>query len=121
MKLPILRAPTRDARDADHMAIIAIAGGVYFWWGRSGLPAGTLPWITGMSLASIVCGILLWLRIPAVKWLGVLVYVAMFGLGVRSVILDGWNLRQLLGLLLPLICAVWMARIDYSHKFIDDE
>ena len=92
MKPPVLRVPTRDARDADHMAIIAILGGICLWWGRAGLPAATLPWIAGIALASILCGILLWLRVPAIKWLGVLVFVAMSGLGIRRLILDGWSL-----------------------------
>ena len=121
MKPPVLRVPTRDARDADHMAIIALAGGIYLWWGRAGLPAATLPWITGIALASILCGLLLWLRVPAVKWLGVLVFVAISGLSIRRLVLDGWSLGQMLRTLLPLVCAVWMGRIDYSHRFVDED
>ncbi len=103
------------------MAIIAVAGGIYLWWGRAGLPATTLPWITGIALASILCGVLLWLRVPAAKWLGVLVFVALSGLSIRRLILDGWSLGQIVRILLPLVCAVWMGRIDYSHRFADDE
>jgi hypothetical protein len=121
MKPPVLRVPTRDARDADHMAIIAVAGGIYLWWGRTGLSSATAPWIVGIALASILCGVLLWLRVPAIKWLGVLVFVAMCGLGIRRLMLDGWSLGVAVRLVLPLICAVWMGRIDYSQRFVDDE
>jgi len=58
MKPPVLRVPTRGAHDADHMAIIAVAGGIYLWWGRTGLPAATAPWIVGIAVASILCGVL---------------------------------------------------------------
>jgi hypothetical protein len=121
VKPPVLRAPSRDARDADHMALITVAGGIYLWWGRAGLPAATRPWVTGIALASILCGILLWLRVPAIKWLGVLVFVAIAGLSIRHLLLNGWSLGQMLLILLPLVCAVWMGRIDYSHRFVDDE
>ena len=74
-----------------------------------------------MSVASIVCGVLLWLRAPAAKWLGVLVFVAMLGLSVRHLILDGWSFRDGLKLLLRLLCAYWMGRIDYSERFVPEE
>jgi hypothetical protein len=120
MTPPILRLPTRDARDADHIAIIAVAGGVYLWSGRAGLPAPTVPWIASIAVASILCGVLLWLRVPAIKWLGVLVFIAIGSLGIRHLILDGWNLGVAARLILPVICAVWMARIDYKQRFTDD-
>lgn len=103
------------------MAIISIAGGIYLWWGRAGLPAATLSWITGIALASILVGVLLWLRVPTVKWLGVLVFVGISGLSVRRLIHDGWSFGQMLRTLFPLLCAVWMGRIDYSHRFVDDD
>ena len=103
------------------MAIIAIVGGIYLWFGRAGLPAATLPWITGISIASILSGALLWLRVPAAKWLGVLVCVGICGLGVRRLMLDGFSIRAAIGVLVPVIVAVWMARIDYSQKFEDED
>ena len=103
------------------MAIIAVAGGIYLWWGRAGLPAATLPWITAIAVASILCGVLLWLRVPAIKWLGVLVFAAICGLSIRRLVLDGFSLGVALRILLPIACAVWMARIDYAHKFVDDD
>lgn len=121
MKPPVLRVPTRDARDADHMAIIAVLGGIYLWWGRAGLPASTAPWVTGIAIASAICGVLLWLRVPAIKWLGVLVFVAICGLGVRRLALDGFSLGRIVSIVLPAICAVWMGRIDYTHRFVDDD
>ena len=119
MKPPVFRAPTRDARDADHLAIIAVAGGIYLWCGRAGLSASTLPWITGIAVASVLCGILLWLRVPAVKWLGVLVFVTISGLSIRRLVADGFSLGVAVGILLPIVCAIWMARIDYTHKFAE--
>ena len=121
MKEPIFRIPTRDARDADHMAIIAIAGGVYLWLGRAGLPAATLPWVTGIAVASVLCGFLLWLRVPAVKWLGVLVFAAICGLGIRRLVVTGFAFGVAVHILFGIFCAIWMARIDYSHKFFDDD
>ena len=103
------------------MAIIAIAGGIYLWWGRTGLSSATAPWIVGIAVASILYGVLLWLRVPAIKWLGVVVFVAICGLGIRHLMLDGWSLGVAVRLVLPLICAVWMGRIDYSQKFVADE
>ena len=121
MKPPILRLPTRDARDADHMALITVAGGLYCWWGRAALPDATRPWLMAIAAASILCGVLLWLRIPAIKWLGVLVFIAMCGFGVRRFALQGFDMRVALLILLPVVCAIWMAQIDYSHKFADGE
>jgi hypothetical protein len=121
MKPPVFRAPTRDARDADHMAIIAVLGGIYLWWRHAGLPASTAPWVVAIAIASVVCGVLLWLRAPAIKWLGVLVFVAICGLGVRRFVLDGFSLSVTIGIVLPVVCAVWMARIDYAHKFVDED
>ena len=121
MKPPVLRVPSRDARDADHLAIIAVAGGIYLWWGRVGLPAATLPWITGIAVASLLCGVLLWLRVPAVKWLGVVVFAAICGLSIRRLMLDGFSLGVTVRILLPIVCAIWMARIDYAHKYVDDD
>ena len=103
------------------MAIFAIAGGFYFWWGRVGLPAATQVWVSGIAVASILSGILLWLRVPAIKWLGVLVYMAIGVLGIRHAFVDGWSLGAAVGIVLPVVCAVWMGRIDYSHKFVEDE
>jgi|SRR4051812_3307567 hypothetical protein len=117
MKTPIFRVPTRDAHDADHMAIIALGGGIYLWFGRTGLLPTTLPWITTVSALSIISGILLWLRVPGAKWIGALVFIALGCSSVRHAWLHGWTMLTVLYILLPLICTFWMLRINYSHKF----
>lgn len=102
------------------MAIIAVAGGIYLWCERVGLPATTAPWITGAAVASVLTGVLLWLRVPAIKWLGLLVFVAISGLGLRRLLVNGWSFAVIVGILCPVVCAFWMGRIDYSHKFIEE-
>lgn len=119
--LPVLRFPTRHAKDADHFAIVAIVGGFYLWSERVGLPVATFPWICGIAITSAVSGVLLWLRIPHVKWLGVLNFVALGTLGVRRIILDGWNHYSALTVVIALVCAFLVGRIDYSQRFIDDD
>lgn len=120
-KLPFLRFPSRDARDADHMALIALAGGIYLWMGRTGLPAATAPWISGAAVASAITGLLLWLRIPAAKWLGVLVFTILSGLAMRRGIIQGWSFGVAVDIALPIILACLMGRIGYSHKFAEED
>jgi len=103
------------------MALISVLGGIYFLSGRAGLPSDISPWIFGSAVVSVVAGVLLWLRVPHVKWLGVLPYAVILGIFARSLILKGWSVVGCLQLLLPVVCAWLMARIDYAHVFVDED
>jgi len=120
-ELPLLRFPTRHARDADNLALMALLGGVYFLVSRAGIAPNLLPWFIGSGVISIVAGVLLWLRVPHAKWLGVLVFAILFGIFARSLILRGWSIIGCLQLLMPIFCAYWLARIDYDHVFVDED
>jgi hypothetical protein len=120
VKRPVLRIPTRDARDADHMAIILIAGGLYLLRGRSQVSPSIHLAYTAISALLILSGTLLWLRLPAVKWLGALAFLGLALLAIRHGQIKGWSLFVIMNLLLPLLCIFWIIRIDYSHKFDPD-
>jgi hypothetical protein len=100
---------------------MTVAGGAYFLWGRAELPDATRHWLTDMAVVSILCGVLLWLRVPHAKWLGVLVFLGGSGIGVRRLLIEGFSWWILFTALLPLVCVLWMAQIDYSHKYVEDE
>ena len=117
MNPSIFRIPTRDARDADHWAIIMVAGGLYSWFRKDVVAPANLAWITTISILSIISGALLWLRAPAAKWLGAFTFIALSCLDIRSGIQHGWTFSRGLNVLLPLVCAFWIMRINYSHKF----
>jgi len=119
-ELTLLRFPTRHAQDADHMAVLAGAGGVYFLIFQAGIPSNLLPWLNGAGAASIAAGSLLWLRVPHAKWLGVLVFAVHFGLIARGMVLRGWDIFGCLSLFASVVCGYWMAKIDYAHVFVDE-
>ena len=118
-ELAFLRFPTRHARDADWMASIAFFGGIYFLYNRGTTEVS--PWISGCGVISIIAGVLLWLRVPHAKWLGVVAQAVILGVFVRGSIIRGWNIIGCLELFLPVTCAYLMARIDYAHVADDEE
>lgn len=120
-ELPLLRLPTRHARDADGMALMCLLGGIYYLFSLKGIAASLLPWFIGSGVISISAGVLLWLRVPHAKWLGVLVFAIMLGVFARGLILTGWSLLGCLRLLMPIFCAYWLVRIDYEHVFEDED
>ena len=102
------------------MAIIAVAGGLYFLFGSGGVKAALFPLIVSIGVMSIIAGALLWLRVPAAKWLGVLTFAAIIFMGVRHGWVKGWT-GVVLNVLFPLACMFLMARIDYSHRSESDD
>jgi uncharacterized membrane protein (DUF2068 family) len=121
LDLPILRFPTQHARQADHMAVIVFLGGIYFLWNLGGVIAELKPWFAACGVVSIVAGVLLWLRVPHAKWLGVLTGAVLLGIFARSLVLKGFSLFGGLQLLMPVACIYWMARIDYNHVFHEED
>lgn len=120
-ELPLLRFPTRHARDADGMALMCLLGGIYYLLSLEGIASSLLPWFISSGVISIIAGVLLWLRVPHAKWLGVLVFAIMFGVFARGLILTGWSLLGCFQLLMPIFCAYWLVRIDYEHVFVDED
>ncbi len=121
VELPLFRFPTQHARQADHMAVVSVFGGILFLWSLGETASELKPWIAGTGVVSIVAGVLLWLRVRHAKWLGVLVAVMLLGIFVRNVVLNGIGVLGCLKLLMPIACIYWMARIDYNHVFRDHE
>ena len=110
--------PTRDARDADHLAILLFIGGVLAFFKLSGIvESAKLIW-TAMAIISVITAPLLWVRVPHVKWGGAIASVL---LGLSSVV-DSID-KATFGLsdvFLPaatLVIAYWFFVIDYSHRF----
>jgi hypothetical protein len=120
-ELPLVRFPTQHARQADHMAVVLFLGGIYFLWNLSGTSTALKPWLGVCGAVSIVAGVLLWLRVPHAKWIGVLVGAVMLGIFARSLVLNGFSWFGVVQLLLPIACIYWMARIDYNHVFQDED
>lgn len=117
---PLLRAPTRDANDADHLSIILLLGAIYL------LAVGkvpidfTSPWLLVITL-SLITAPSLWMRLPYAKWGGVAVSLVLGYLFVVPLTTQGISIRQ--GFTAVGICAMcyWFFKIDYSHTFPDEE
>lgn len=121
MKLPFFRVPSRDARDADHLALMLVAGGIYFLSGQAGWAAPVYLWMMVTSGVAIVGGLLLWSRMPHAKWFGFLVALSIVALTIRHVFGRGLAVGDILSLVGSGCMAYWFVRIDYTHRFSDSD
>ena len=121
MKLPFFRVPSRDARDADHLALMLVVGGIYVLSGYAGWEAPVYLWMMATSVVAIVGGLLLWSRMPGAKWFGFLVCISIVALATRHVFGRGLAVSNILALVGGGCMAYWFVRIDYCHEFSDSD
>lgn len=107
------RWPTRDDRDADHLAILTFAGGLVGIVLTSTVAAEVRWWWMAACLLGLTVAPLLWLRVPHAKWLA----VAAVGCQAATVSLrsekDSLSLNDYAMIGGLTLIAVWYARIDY--------
>ena len=115
--IPFRHAPTRDANDADHLAIMLLIGAVLSFYRLSTIDESVrIVWMV-MGVVCLISAPLLWMRVPLAKWGGV---TASLLLGVSSIIRSIDSGFSLMTILLPvstLVIAFWFFKIDYSHRF----
>lgn len=120
-RLPALRWPTRDDRDADHLAILALVGGSI---GLCLLPTVVSElrwWWMAACVLGLAAAPLLWLRVPHAKWLavfanGCLAMTIVLRSGEDSLSLNEYAMIGGLALI-----AIWYARVAYnvSSQYVD--
>ena len=110
-----LKVPTRDAHDADHMAISLLIGCVFGVFHQSISQDIVILWYV-MCATGAISAPLLWLRVPFAKWGGAVasimfVYISFYTQppGTFFNTISGY-----ITLLSPVI-VFWFVRIDYSH------
>jgi len=111
-----LRPPTRDANDADHLAIILLIGGVLSFYVK--LRPGELPYAwQALGVVSLIAAPLLWLRVPHAKWVCVLAAGIWCAISVLRVVHEPTIVRHTFPLLGSLLFIYWFIRIDYRSRF----
>ncbi len=116
-RLAVFRWPTRHARDADHLAIVALVGGAFGVCRLRNIAADVWSWWLAASVLSLIGAPLLWLRIPLAKWLTVaatccLAITVFIGNQDGSLSLEECVMFGGIAIL-----AVWYARINYLVRF----
>lgn len=115
-RLPFFHVPTRNARDADHLALMLGIGGVISLVnvGRM-IPETQMLWLA-FAIAAMVSAPLLWIRVPYAKWGGV---VSSLFLGASIIVAargsSGMGMREYILLGALVVIAIWFVRIDYDH------
>ncbi len=114
------RYPTRDANDADHLAIMLLVGGILSFTAKE--PVGYLPhaW-KALGVVSVVTAPLLWMRLPYLKWGGVIAAVILGLIPILRSAYQAIGLRDALPVLGAIVIAYWFSRIDYRHRFTVDD
>ncbi|MFT5104590.1 MAG: hypothetical protein ACI9UA_000205 [Pseudoalteromonas tetraodonis] len=115
--IPFLHIPSRDARDADHMAILLAVGSAVTLIRLGNYSGITQTLWLAMSIIGICTAPLLWIRIPYAKWGGVIAALLLATPLQLRVIGEGPDLHACLLLLTCLVIAYWYGIIDYDHQF----
>lgn len=116
---PLLHIPTRDAKDADHLAIMLLVGGLIGIFQKDIADSHQVVWYS-MSVISLISAPLIWLRVPHAKWGGVLAAL-LLGYTHFLAIPEGafFSTRASFHLVGSLIVAYWYLAINYDHKYSD--
>lgn len=112
------RLPSRDANDADHLAILLLAGGILSFTSKESV--GLLPYAWKvLGSVSVVTAPLLWVRLPHMKWGGVIAAVILGSIPLVRSAHQAMEGRDALGVLGALVIGYWFFRIDYRHRWAD--
>ena len=114
------RYPTRDANDADHLAIMLLVGGILSFTVKESV--GYLPYAwKAIGVVSVVTAPLLWIRLPHMKWGGVMAAVILGLIPILRSAHQAMGLRDSFPVLGAIVIAYWFFRIDYRHRFTADD
>lgn len=114
------RCPTRDANDADHLSILLLIGGIFSFTAKESI--GHLPhaW-TALGVVSVATAPLLWIRLPCAKWGGVIASLILGAIPILRSSNQPITVRDALPILGALVIGYWFFRIDYRHRFDEDQ
>lgn len=94
-----------------------LAGGILSFTAKES--AGYLPYAwKALGAVSVVTAPLLWIRLPCMKWGGVIAAVILGLIPVLRSAYQSIGLRDALPVLGAIVIGYWFFRIDYRHRFI---
>lgn len=111
---PLLRTPTRDANDSDHLAIMLLVGGLYSFSLCDTLIDLRSPWLI-VALMSVITAPFLWMRLPYAKWGGVAVSLTIPWIYLSPLINQGFSIKVVYMSAAFLVIIYWFIKIDYNH------
>lgn len=115
--IPFLHVPSRDANDADHLAIMLAVGGLVTLFNLDRFTDLTRTFWLPLSVIAIVSAPLLWIRVPHAKWGGSIAALLLGAPLVPDVLAGKLDLRTGFMLVACAVIAYWFAIIDYDHRF----
>ena len=113
------RFPTRDANDADHLAIMLLFGGILSFTAKESVGYLPFAWKV-LGTISAVSAPLLWIRLPHMKWGGVIAAVILGFIPILRSAYQSIGLSDALPVLGGIVIGYWFFRIDYRHRFTVD-
>ncbi len=116
-KNPILRFPTRNENDADHLAIIAVIVGAYIIYSllfSTSTEQVFKPFSILVCTLMVISGPLIWIRIPYAKWGCVIAFCCILISGAILAFQHGLSLSRIFVICGSIYGIISYMRIDYQ-------